>query len=80
MALPLSEADIFGDDSTDELAGMTVDDIQRRIRLVDSEIRVFKVPSLSLARPVNLLTLLMPACRIRVFLCCTGQLGPLGFL
>lgn len=43
MALPMSEADIFGDDTIDELAGMAPDDIQRRSRLLENEIRVLKV-------------------------------------
>lgn len=43
MALNMNEADIFGDEGTDELAGMSVEDIQRRSRLMDNEIRVLKV-------------------------------------
>ena len=83
MALPMNEADIFGDDSADELAGMTVDDMQRRIRLVDNEIRVFKVPFLSLATPSEFAIAFnaghseLGSCFC--FLYCTGQLGPLGF-
>lgn len=44
MALNMNEADIFGDDATDELAGMSPEDIQRRSRLLENEIRVLKVP------------------------------------
>ena len=83
MALPMNEADIFGDDSTDELAGMTVDDMQRRIRLVDNEIRVFKVPFLSLAKLSEFAIAFntghgeLGSCFCFVY--CTGQLGPLGF-
>jgi hypothetical protein len=43
MAQHVSEADIFGDDGTDELAGMSAEDIQRRSRLLENEIRVLKV-------------------------------------
>jgi hypothetical protein len=42
MALPMNEADIF-EDVNDELAGMTPEDILRRSRLLDNEIRVLKV-------------------------------------
>jgi len=42
MAHNMNEADIFGDDGTDELAGMSADDIQRRSRLLENEIRVLK--------------------------------------
>lgn len=38
----ISEADIF-DDATDQLAGMTTDDVLRHSRLLDNEIRVLKV-------------------------------------
>jgi hypothetical protein len=43
MALNMNEADIFGDDGIDELAGMSPEDIQRRSRLLENEIRVLKV-------------------------------------
>ena len=43
MALNMNEADIFGDDGMDELAGMSPEDIQRRSRLLETEIRVLKV-------------------------------------
>jgi hypothetical protein len=42
MALPMNEADIF-EDVNDELAGMTPEDILRRSRLLENEIRVLKV-------------------------------------
>ncbi|KAG0615678.1 hypothetical protein M758_5G058600 [Ceratodon purpureus] len=42
MALNMNEADIFGDDGMDELAGMSPEDIQRRSRLLENEIRVLK--------------------------------------
>jgi 26S proteasome regulatory subunit T5 len=41
MALPMTEADIF-EDVNDELAGMTPEDILRRSRLLENEIRVLK--------------------------------------
>jgi 26S proteasome regulatory subunit T5 len=41
MALPMNEADIF-EDVNDELAGMTPEDILRRSRLLENEIRVLK--------------------------------------
>lgn len=43
MALSMNEADIFGDEGMDELAGMSPEDIQRRSRLLENEIRVLKV-------------------------------------
>lgn len=48
MALNMNETEIFGDDATDELAGMSPEDIQRRSRLLENEIRVLKVPFHSL--------------------------------
>jgi 26S proteasome regulatory subunit T5 len=42
MALSMNEADIFGDEGMDELAGMSPEDIQRRSRLLENEIRVLK--------------------------------------
>jgi len=46
MALPMNEADIF-EDVNDELAGMTPEDILRRSRLLENEIRVLKVRKFS---------------------------------
>lgn len=86
MALPMNEADIFGDDSTDELAGMTVDDMQRRIRLVDNEIRVFKVPFLSLATPSEFAIAFnaghgeLGSCIVFAFFIAQANLVPWGFV